>query len=423
MKLSDKQALSIAEATAEACIWHGAVRSGKTTASVIAFLDAVARTTKGGGRIVIIGRTMDTIYRNVISEMYAVLGPNTIAVRYTRGANVAHIFGHEVDIIGASDARSEGRIRGMTIKIAYVDEASLLPDEGFWEQLLNRQLTVDGSQTFATTNPDHPQHWLLVNVIERADLLGYRVWHFDMDDNPALTEDAKAQARKVNTGVFYQRNVLGLWVLAEGVIWPAWTDKVPIVTDADMPAIDDYVVAIDYGTHGVHAALLLGRGADRRIYVCSEWRWEYKTRQRALSDVEMSESLRRWLDELDPATNAIESRFPGAREPGRIVVDPSASSLIEQMHRHGWHRVRTADNEVLPGLRSVDSLMAAGRLAVHEDCAGLRKEVPGYVWDDKAAEDKPVKVNDHSCDALRYGVMGSRRWWRDWLRESFANAA
>ena len=143
--LSAKQALSIRDAVAEVNLWHGAVRSGKTTASVVAFLDAIARATAGGGRIVIIGRTMDTIYRNVISEMLTLLGPSTSALRYTRGANVAVIFGHEVDIIGASDARAEARIRGMTIKLAYVDEASLLPDAGFWEQLQNRTLTVPDS--------------------------------------------------------------------------------------------------------------------------------------------------------------------------------------------------------------------------------------------------------------------------------------
>jgi phage terminase large subunit len=37
----------------------------------------------------------------------------------------------------------------------------------------------------------------------------------------------------------------------------------------------------------------------------------------------------------------------------------------------------------------------------------LIRERFSYVWDEKAAqrgEDKPVKENDHACDAERYGI-------------------
>jgi hypothetical protein len=48
------------------------------------------------------------------------------------------------------------------------------------------------------------------------------------------------------------------------------------------------------------------------------------------------------------------------------------------------------------------------------------------VWDPKAAlrgEEKPLKVDDHGPDALRYRVMGTRRWWRHWLTGPLAEAA
>lgn len=415
--LSPKQLASIRDATAPANVWHGSVRSGKTLSSLIAYADAIQRQQGRHGRVVIIGRTMDTIYRNVIAGLIEVLGPE--AVRYTRGANTAVVLGQEVDIIGASDARSEGRIRGMTIRLAYVDEASLLPGEQFWQALMDRQMTIPESRTFATTNPDNPTHWLKASVIDRAEALRFATWHFDLDDNPVLTDQDKADAAARNTGLFYQRNILGLWVLADGVIWDMWDERSHLFTDP--PAIVEYTLAIDYGTAGTFAALLLGRGADDCVYVCAEWRWQVKgsdTARRQLTDVEYSQRLRSWLDDLDPATNAIDSPWPGARTPSFVHVDPSASSFITQLHRDGWTGVRGADNSVADGIRSVASLLSAGRLKVHESCAGLRQEIPGYVWDERAAlvgEDKPVKANDHSCDALRYGIMGTRLWWRYWL--------
>jgi hypothetical protein len=44
--------------------------------------------------------------------------------------------------------------------------------------------------------------------------------------------------------------------------------------------------------------------------------------------------------------------------------------------------------------------------------------MPGYSWDDEAAErgdDKPIKENDHSCDALRYGIRTTESLWRPYL--------
>lgn len=422
--LSPKQRTSILEADAPVNIWEGAVRSGKTLASIVAFLDRIARRQPGlPGRIVIIGRTMDTIYRNVMSGVIELLGPASDGIRYTRGANTAVIFGREVDVIGASDARSEARIRGMTIAIAYVDELTLLPDLGYWEQLLNRQITVADAVTFATTNPDNPMHWAKVDVIDRCDELGWRTWKFLLDDNPILTDEAKAAAAARNRGLYYARNILGEWVLAEGVIWDMWdgrkiADGGMVYSDLEQPDISDWVVSIDPGAGGVFSAHLTGLGADDKLYVAAELRFDHRGRQASMTDVDFSRALTAWLDELDPATNAIPSRCPGARSPWRTIIDPSGVSLRTQLKRDGWDMVRDADNAVVPGIRMVGSLLGDGRIRVHESCTGLLGEIPGYCWDPKAAMvgvDKPIKVNDHSCDDMRYMVTGTTRWWRHWL--------
>ncbi|CAM5367252.1 PBSX family phage terminase large subunit [Streptomyces californicus] len=73
-----------------------------------------------------------------------------------------------------------------------------------------------------------------------------------------------------------------------------------------------------------------------------------------------------------------------------------------------------ADNAVLDGIRTISSLLGTGDLLIHESATGLVEELPGYSWDDTAAEageDKPIKENDHSCDALRYGVRTTEALW------------
>ena len=69
---------------------------------------------------------------------------------------------------------------------------------------------------------------------------------------------------------------------------------------------------------------------------------------------------------------------------------------------------------VLDGIRTVASLLDNGNLLVSSECKNLIDEIPGYRWDEKAAErgiDKPIKEGDDFCDALRYSVYSSRYLW------------
>ncbi|MEV5124292.1 hypothetical protein AB0K49_16105 [Streptomyces decoyicus] len=157
LPLSRKQLRSVVQASARINLWHGAVRSGKTIASLLAWLLAVAEAPPSG-LILVVGRSLQTIERNVFEPLAdpALFGPVAAQVRHTRGATTATVLGRTGHLIGAADARAEGRLRGLTASLAYVDEATLLP-EGFWVQLLAR-LSVPGARLLATTNmpPRHP---------------------------------------------------------------------------------------------------------------------------------------------------------------------------------------------------------------------------------------------------------------------------
>lgn len=415
---SAKQDLSFYEATARVNIWEGSVSSGKTFVSALRWAAFVVHEAPPG-RLLMIGQTKHTLYGNVLSLLMDrdLVGPIADEVRYTPGADRGRIGRREIEVIGANNARAERRIRGASAAGAYVDEITLLPDHAYWLQLMNR-LRVEGARAFGTTNPDNPTHWCKADVIDKADELGYRTWHFTMADNPGLPPGYVDQVSKENTGLWYQRNILGLWVLAEGRIWDMWDETRHLVTDEDLADVEmiEYLVAGDYGTAGVTVFGLLGLGSDDRVYLLAEWRWDAKARRQQLTDVDVSRHLRGWL-------TGLEDRYPGCEDPWRVEVDPSASSLITQMRADGW-TVQLASNNVLDGIRNVGSLLAVDRLKVHESCTGLRGEVPGYVWDPKAAEkegrDAPVKANDHSCDMVRYGVAGCWSWWRDWVSVSTA---
>lgn len=407
---SPAQIRSIVEAQARLNIWSGAIRSGKTVASLLRWLIYIADAPRG--RLVMIGRTKDTIARNLFSVLQdpAIFGPLAAEVHYRPGATTARILGRVVDIIGAHDSKAEGRLRGMTCAGAYVDEATLVPRE-FWTQLIGR-MSVVGAKLFATTNPDSSAHWLRQDFILRANDpdVQLRHWHFTLDDNPALDEDFRRSIKASFVGLFYRRFVLGHWVAAEGAVYDMWDPDLMVVTDKQMPLIQRWLaLGVDYGTTAPFSAVLLGVGVDKRLYVASEWRHDSRKAHRQMTDAEYSTAVRGWLDGIPvPGTN-----LRGVR-PEYVAVDPSAASFIQTLYRDGL--VPTpADNDVLSGIRNVATLMGRDKLRIHQSCKGLLDELPGYSWDDKKALlglDVPIKVADHSCDALRYGIHTTQPIWR-----------
>jgi PBSX family phage terminase large subunit len=408
-RLSELQERSIAHSTARINIWSGAVRSGKTISSLLRWLMYVAQAPRGGA-LVVSGKTFDTVARNVFGPLQdpGIFGEVARHVKYTRGAGTATILGREIEVITANDAKAEGRLRGLTAAGAYVDELTLIPED-FFTQLLAR-LSVPGAKVFCTTNPDGPAHWVRKKFILRQGELDLRHWHFTLDDNPALDPAYVAALKAEYVGLWYRRFIEGAWVLAEGAVYDMWDERIHVVDV--LPQIVQWIaVGVDYGTTNPFAAVMLGLGVDGRLYLAREWRYDAKLNRRALTDVEYSQRLRAWLGE--------------GEHPQYVVVDPSAASFRAQLHQDGVAS-RLGDNEVLPGIRTVASLLATRRLLVHRSCKGLIEEFPGYSWDDKKAEqgeDAPIKAADHSLDAARYAVHTTRAVWQYQLRDPVLQAA
>lgn len=435
-QLGRKQLDSYRECTAPINLWNGAVSSGKTFISSLAWARYVASAPPGP--LAMIGKTHTTLERNVLDPLTDMLPAG--AIQHTRGAVTATILGRLVHVLGANDRRAEDRIRGLTLAGAYVDEATLLPP-GYWD-MLNTRLRVPGARLFATTNPDHPRHPLKLAVIDKAAAEGYRVWFFTMDDNPGLDPDYVRRQKRMYAGLFYRRFILGEWVAASGAIYDMLnlgtdTEHGPHKVPADDVILDGvYRIGADYGTANATHVVLLAKGRRRStgreaIFVVGEWCYSGRDSGRSLTDAEQSRHLRHWL--------ATGGRDPGPGHTGQPVaawstvrrevtpvpevhverwsVDPAAASFKTQLRRDGLTGVRDANNAVVDGLRLVGSLIAEQRLLFVDGAAPvLEGQLLGYVWDDDPAVDEPAKgQEDHGCDGLRYGVQGSRDWWRPWL--------
>lgn len=411
LPLSPKQVESLRESSARVSIWSGAIRSGKTIASLLRWLIYVASAPRGG-QLVVVGRTRDSVARNVFAPLQdpSLFGPLAAQVHYTAGAPTARILDRTVYVLGASDAKAEKVLRGMTVAGAYVDELTVVAED-FFTQLLGR-MSVPGAQCFATTNPDSPAHWLKRRYLDRlGELPDWRSFSFVLDDNPALEQSYKDSIRREYTGLWFRRFVLGEWVAAEGAVFDMWSPDEHVLPWGQLPDMARLLaVGVDYGTTNATAALLLGEGVDHRLYLVDEWRHDPAHAQVRLTDSQLSAGLRDWL-----GTGHLPR--PTGLRPQWVVADPSAASFRVQLHNDGV-TTQAADNDVAYGIRVVSSLLAERRLFVADRCRGFIGEAPGYSWDDSATAkgtDAPVKVADHSLDAARYAITTTENLWRSSL--------
>ena len=232
----------------------GSVRSGKTYVSLLKWAVFVASMPKNC-EFLMVGKTLTSLKRNCLGLLEELVGSNNF--QYSISSKSGILFGRRIWLEGANDVKAESKIRGMTLAGAYADELTQLPYD-FYTMLLSR-LSVKNAKLYATTNPDSPTHWVKVNVIDNEEI-DKKVWKFTFDDNEILKkenekyfEDLKREYKSMGD-VFYKRFILGLWVLAEGIIYSQFANNPELFIKDE--AVDEHgnkinfllvTIGIDYG--------------------------------------------------------------------------------------------------------------------------------------------------------------------------------
>ena len=381
----------------------GSVRSGKTWISLVLWAFRVATMPKEKNYLMT-AKSLTTLKRNVLDLLTELVGEKnfTFSIAQKQGL----LFGRKIYLEGANDARAESKIRGMTLQGAYCDELTLY-GEDFFTMMLSR-LSEPNAKLFATTNPDSPMHWLNKQYIERRHKLSMLLMTFLIDDNTFLDTNYVEELKKEYVGVFYDRFIKGEWVLAEGRVYPGFSE-IDNVTE-DVPEDGTYYISIDYGTLNPFSAGLWCVSDGKAVRI-KEYYHSGRDTKKQLTDEEYHAELEKLIQYTD--SEGVLQEY----EIDRVVIDPSAASFIACMRRHGKFRVKHAVNTVIDGIRNVTSMLNSKRLFIHSSCKDSIKEFKLYSWDDKAQEDKVIKENDHAMDDIRYFVntiLVKEFKWLDW---------
>lgn len=373
-------------------IADGAIRSGKTISMSLSYV-MWAMSTFSNQNFGMAGKTIGSFRRNVLFWLKLMLFARGYRFKDHRADNLLEVTRGNVTnyfyIFGGKDERSQDLIQGITLAGMFFDEVALMP-ESFVNQATGR-LSVDGSKMWFNCNPDGPYHWFKTNWIDKQTEKNLVYLHFTMDDNLSLSERIKARYRSMYSGVFYQRYILGLWTVAEGIIYDMF-DQSKHCYDAVVDFIfGQTYISIDYGTQNATVFLLWQKGKDGIWYCVKEYYYSGRDNAKQKTDKEFA-------DELVEFTKDIRIK--------EVIVDPSAASFIAELKQRKF-KIRKAKNDVIDGIRFVGSMLNDEKIKIHVECVNTLKEFSSYTWDKKAAdrgEDKPVKTNDHAMDALRYFV-------------------
>ena len=371
----------------------GATGSGKSYVDIAVTIPQRLLAMRGEGLAVMIGNTRSTLERNILEPMRSLYTADVVGP--IGRDNTAIVFGRKVYCLGADKKTSVSKIQGATFEWVYGDEVATWSQDVF--EMLKSRLRCAHSHFDGTCNPDSPNHWFKRFLDGGSDVYrqDYTIW------DGALAPEVIRQLEDDYRGtVYYDRYILGRWTQAEGLVYPNWADAMEppfalAVEDEDgneRRAYTRLAVSCDYGTQNAFAALLWA--CDGSVWhVVREYRYSGRDTGHQKTDVDYVADMAELIADLP--------------ERPLFVVDPSASSFIAAMRRAGFE-VRKARNDVADGIRETGTCMQRGTVRISETCEGLVRELQGYVWDERADGDRPVKVEDHSCDALRYGVATLR---------------
>ena len=385
MPFTEKQHEFLNNANHRWNVKSGATRSGKTFLDYYIIPKRIRRVAGLDGLAVIIGNTRETIRRNVILPLQKIWGEDYVS-DIRNSDNTAYLFGERVFCIGADKANQSERLRGSSIKYCYGDEVVTWSEEVF--QMLKSRLDKPYSKFDGTCNPDNPKHWFKKFLESDADVF---LQEYQIYDNAFLDGAVvKSLENEYRGTVFFDRYILGKWVIAEGLIYPTFSEKTHIAEPPNKPPCR-WMLSMDYGIQNPTAILLWGEYGG--VWYAVD---EYYHSGRETNEQKTDEEYYEKLCELADA-NGVDRCT--------LIVDPSAASFISLCRKRGRFTVRKAKNDVLAGIQAVSSCLQAGTVKFSKKCKRTIDEFGLYRWDEKSTEDKPIKDNDHAMDCVRYHIF------------------
>lgn len=364
------------------CGLHGAKRAGKTVVNNDTFVTELSRVRKIADRLgvdepiyILAGTSSTSIQNNVLQELYNKYG---FEPKYDKHGSFV-FCGVKVVQVYTGSISGLKRARGFTAFGAYVNEASLA-NEIVFKEIISR-CSGEGARVVWDSNPDNPNHWLNRDYIGKND--GKIIdFSFKLDDNTFLSkryiDSIKAATPK---GKFYDRDIFGLWTVAEGAIYADYDTKIHVVDE--LPDMRRYFAGIDWGYTHYGSIVIVGEGVDNNYYLVDGVASQFK-------------EIDWWVEQARKLTN-IYGNIP-------FYADSARPEHVARFDNEGFD-ISNANKSVIAGIELIAKLFKEQRLYVKRDFVPrFFDEIFQYRWKENSTRDEPLKEFDDVLDSVRYAL-------------------
>lgn len=364
-------------------ILHGAVRSGKTKINNFLFIQELRRVKRVAEKkgikkpmYILAAYSSSTLQTNILDPIEEDYG---YKFKFDKHNNF-EMLGVKVVTTFTSSISGLGAIRGMESYGAYINEATLGKKEVFDEII--KRCSGEGARLLVDTNPDHPEHWLKRNYIDKADGEDIVEFNFKLTDNNFLDARYVSNLKKATpSGAFYERGINGLWTIGEGAIYADFDQAKHVISPEDTPEMERYIVGVDWGYRHYGVMAVIGIDFNGAYYLIEE---------NAHQELHISD----WLDIADRIRANYGDSVP-------FYCDTARTEYIDALYLSGANALN-GDKAVLSGITEVAKQIKSDNFFALSTNKVFLKQINAYVWN--RTGDAPLKEDDDVADAIRYAI-------------------
>ena len=361
--------------------------AGKTWILIYAFIAHIAKYENKGYSFILGGTNQASIRRNVLNDLEDILGHE---IKLTKD-NHFKLFGNKVYVFDGANADSYKKMRGFTSYGAFLNEATTLHDT-FVKEAISR-CSGNGARIYMDTNPENPTHTVKTDYVDKDGQklsngqLNIKAFNFTLYDNTFLNKEyIESIEASTPSGMFFDRDILGVWVASEGVVYKDFNKDIHYIKDLNNIDIVKYFAGVDFGWEHFGSMVVVGKDINNNYYLIKEYAYQHK-------DIE------EWVD----IAKGIKTQYGNIN----FYCDHARPDYIDKLRRSNIRAIN-ANKNVLEGITMIASLFKTNKLFILEDNVNIfKKEIYNYVW--KSGKDEPLKTSDDVLDSLRYAIYSESK--------------
>lgn len=314
----------------------------------------------------------------------------------------------------------EEKLRSITAGIIHIEEASGIA-QSIYVQLLTRMRDpfVKNKLMCVCSNPD--SGWIKSVVYDNAKRAnpqhpehdeyheGITCYIWETKKNKYLPPDFIANVSKGRPEWWKKKFLEGSMEHSEGAVYPKFAECViqpfPLAENTDrfgIPKHWERVIGMDWGARNPTANLFGAIDPKEGELIIYN---EYYEPNRLLPD--HAKHLKPLINEIPAGLLQFMVADPSIKNKTDVQQGKSVQGLFQEYDMF----YQLGNNNIEAGLLRVNSYIERGKLKVYYTCSNTVREHLNYKYpevdidDDKNLDEKPVKKDEHSCDALRYLCM------------------